>query len=83
MFHRMFGRMLNPGIDDEKYIFMTVLRENIQKGILQQMTNIYSFHNIFFLFFKGAAKSYRKIFFVSATKIGENTTNILNCYFSS
>ena len=40
MFHRMFGRMLNPGIDDEKYVFMTVLRENIQKGILQQMTNI-------------------------------------------
>ena len=25
----------------------------------------------------------RKLFFVSATKIGENTTNILNCYFSS
>ena len=32
---------------------------------------------------KGATKSYRKIIFVSATKIGENTTNILNCYFSS
>ena len=28
-------------------------------------------------------KSYRKIIFVSATKIDENTTNILNCYFSS
>ena len=27
-------------------------------------------------------KSYRKIIFVSATKLGENTTNILNCYFS-
>ena len=33
--------------------------------------------------FKGATKSYRKIIFVSATKISENTTNILNCYFSS
>ena len=33
--------------------------------------------------FRGAMKSYRKIIFVSATKIGENTTNILNCYFSS
>ena len=32
---------------------------------------------------KGATKSYRKIIFVSATKISENTTNILNCYFSS
>ena len=30
---------------------------------------------------KGATKSYRKIIFVSATKIGENTSNILNCYF--
>ena len=35
------------------------------------------------LYFKGATKSYRKIIFVSATKIGENTTTILNCYFSS
>ena len=34
-------------------------------------------------YFKGATKSYWKIIFVSATKIGENTTNILNCYFSS
>ena len=33
--------------------------------------------------FKGATKSYREIIFVSATKIGENTINILNCYFSS
>ena len=32
---------------------------------------------------KEATKSYRKIIFVSATKISENTTNILNCYFSS
>ena len=32
---------------------------------------------------KGATKSYQKIIFVSATKIGENTTNILNCYFLS
>ena len=32
---------------------------------------------------KGATKSYRKITFVSATKIGENITSILNCYFSS
>ena len=32
---------------------------------------------------KAATKSYRKIIFESATKIGENTTNILNCYFSS
>ena len=31
---------------------------------------------------KGATKS-QKIIFVSATKIGRNTTNILNCYFSS
>ena len=31
---------------------------------------------------KGATKSHWKIF-VSATKIDENTTNILNCYFSS
>ena len=28
---------------------------------------------------KGATKLQRKIIFVSATKIGENTTNILNC----
>ena len=33
--------------------------------------------------FKGATKSYRKIMFASAIKIGENTTNISNCYFSS
>ena len=33
--------------------------------------------------FKGDTKSYWKIIIVSATKIGENTTNILNCYFSS
>ena len=33
--------------------------------------------------FKGATKSYRKIIFVPAAKIGVNTTNILNCYFSS
>ena len=31
--------------------------------------------------FKGATQSYRKIIFVSATKIGRNTINILNCYF--
>ena len=31
----------------------------------------------------GATKSYQKIIFVSATKIGENTTNILDCCFSS
>ena len=30
---------------------------------------------------KGATKSYQKIIFVSATKIDENTTNILNCFF--
>ena len=33
--------------------------------------------------FKGTTKSYRKIIFASTTKIGENTTNILHCYFSS
>ena len=33
--------------------------------------------------FKGATKSYRKSMFVSATKIGKNTSNILNCCFSS
>ena len=32
---------------------------------------------------KEATKSYRKIIFVSVTKIGENTTNILTCYFLS
>ena len=32
---------------------------------------------------RGATKSYWKIIFVSATKIGQITTNILNCYFSS
>ena len=32
---------------------------------------------------KGVTKSYRKIIFVSATKIGKTTTNILNRYFSS
>ena len=32
---------------------------------------------------KGDMKSYEKIVFVSATKIGEDTTNILNCCFSS
>ena len=51
MFHRMFGRMSNVGIDYQNYILTTVLRENIQRVILQQMTNIYSFQNIFFLFF--------------------------------
>ena len=29
---------------------------------------------------KGATKSWREIVFVSATKTGENTTNILNYY---
>ena len=43
---------VNAGIDDQKYIFITVLRENIQKEILQQMSKIYLFQNIFFLFFK-------------------------------
>ena len=32
---------------------------------------------------RGATKSYWKIIFVSTTKIGQITTNILNCYFSS
>ena len=32
---------------------------------------------------KGDMKLYEKIVFVSATKIGEDTTNILNCCFSS
>ena len=32
---------------------------------------------------KGATKPSRKIFFVCATKIGENITNILNCYFQA
>ena len=39
-------------INNQKYILITVLRENIQKGILQQMTNVYLFQKIFFLFFK-------------------------------
>ena len=34
-------------------------------------------------FIKGATKSPRKTIFVFATKIGEITTNILNCYFSN
>ena len=50
MFHRMFGRMCKQGIDDQKYILIKALRENIQKGILQQMTKIYLVHNIFFFF---------------------------------
>ena len=33
------------------------------------------------LTFKGATKLYPKIVFVSATKIDENVTNILNCCF--
>ena len=32
---------------------------------------------------KGATQPYQKIIFESASTIGENTTNILNCYFSS
>ena len=32
---------------------------------------------------KGATKSYWKIIFAYFTKIGKNTTNILNCYFLS
>ena len=43
---------VNAEIDYQKYILITVLRDNIQKGILHQMTNIYLFQNIFFLFFK-------------------------------
>ena len=43
---------VNAGIDDKKYILITILQENIQRGILQQITNIYLFQNIFFLFFK-------------------------------
>ena len=43
---------VNAGIDDQKYILTTVLQENIQKGILQQMININFSQNIFFLFFK-------------------------------
>ena len=42
----------NVGIDDQKYILITVFRETIQKGILQQMTSIFLFQNIIFLFFK-------------------------------
>ena len=42
----------NVGIDDQKSILITVFRETIQKGILQQMTSIYLFQNIIFLFFK-------------------------------
>ena len=33
--------------------------------------------------FKKATKPYRKIIFVSPQKIGENSTNFLNCYFSN
>ena len=43
---------VNARINDQKYILTTVLRENIQKVILQQITNIYLFQNIFSLFFK-------------------------------
>ena len=32
---------------------------------------------------KRARKSYQQIIFVSATKMDENTPNILNCYFSN
>ena len=39
-------------------------------------------HFSYYVFFKGATKSYPKIIFVSTTKIGENTTNISNCHFS-
>ena len=48
--------------------------ENNQAKAKQQATH---------LELKGVTKSYRKIIFVSATKIGKTTTNILNCYFSS
>ena len=34
------------------------------------------------LFLKGGATKLPKIIFVSATKIGEDATNVLNCYFS-
>ena len=43
---------VNAGLDYEKYILITVLRENIQKEIFQQMTKICLFQNLFFLFFK-------------------------------
>ena len=33
-------------------------------------------------YFKGAPKLKPKIIFASPTKVGENTINILNCYFS-
>ena len=34
-------------------------------------------------YIKGATKTSREIIFVSVTEIGENTTNILNCYVSN
>ena len=45
-------KCVNAKIDDQKYILKTVLQENIQKGKLQQVTNICLFQNIFLLFFK-------------------------------
>ena len=49
--------------------------------------HIYFISSIFVFFplriLKELRKSYQTIIFVSATKISENTTNILNCYFLS
>ena len=42
---------VNARINDQKYILITFLRENIQKGTLQQMTNIYLFQNSYFILF--------------------------------
>ena len=41
------------------------------------------FSDTFFLYFRKTFKGATKVIFASATKIGENTTNILKCYFSS
>ena len=50
---------------------------NYAKDFLKRSKN----HNFCILYLKGATKSLRKIVFVSTTTIGENTTNVLNCYF--
>ena len=51
-----------------------IIYENIVQYLFKFVTTPYQF--------KGATKSWRKIIFVSTSKIDENTTSILNYYLS-
>ena len=68
-------RAKNPHFD-----VLNIVRIKCSWKCSQPNRTIYNFPNTNL---KGATKSYRKIIFVSAAKIGEGITNILNCYFSS